>query len=373
MASEVLRLANKGLIKPPQYCKNTQYEVMCGSVAYGVSSDTSDMDIYSFCVPSKDIVFPHLAGEINGFGKKAERFEQFQQHHIKDMEVRKEYDIVVYNIVKYFQLTAECNPNMVDSLFVPPNCVLHRTDIGDLVRNNRKLFLSKKAVHTFKGYAFSQLELCKGKTHKGLKELLAFEEDNNISHKIRFKKVVEIMESKGATITSEVRELVDNVSKYCYDLSAPIPELTDEQWKKYYELYVNAIDHSVRAEMIKFYGVDVKFMYHIVRLINEARQILLEGDIDLQRDREHLKAIRRGEVPFEEVQKWFFEQEKAIMKIADDSNAVPHNVRWEELRQLLINCLEQYYGNLENCVANLNKSDIVLKQITQILKDNLYV
>lgn len=54
---------------------NVHYETIMGSVAYGVSSDTSDMDVYGFAIPPKDDVFPHLRGEILCFGKQHKRFE----------------------------------------------------------------------------------------------------------------------------------------------------------------------------------------------------------------------------------------------------------------------------------------------------------
>ena len=51
----------------------------------------------------------------------------------------------------------ENNPNVIDSLFTPVNCVLHSTRVGNLVRENRRLFLHKGAWPKFKGYAYSQL------------------------------------------------------------------------------------------------------------------------------------------------------------------------------------------------------------------------
>ena len=84
MPSTVQKLAEKGLIKPPRFVPaNTHYETIMGSVAYGVSSDTSDMDVYGFCIPTKEVIFPHLAGQIEGFGRQRQAFEQFQQHHIQ--------------------------------------------------------------------------------------------------------------------------------------------------------------------------------------------------------------------------------------------------------------------------------------------------
>src|SRR6185503_3895322 len=116
--STVSELQSKGLIKPPTFVLGgTCYETIMGSMAYGVSGDSSDMDIYGFCIPPKDMIFPHLAGHIQGFGKQIQKFDQYQQHHIIDKSSDKEYDLNIYNIVKYFQLCMENNPNMIDSLF----------------------------------------------------------------------------------------------------------------------------------------------------------------------------------------------------------------------------------------------------------------
>lgn len=79
-------LEKKGLITPPPWLiDNTHYLTIMGSYAYGVSSDTSDMDIYGWTIPVKTTIFPHLAGEIQGFGKQKKRFDQYQQHFLIQM------------------------------------------------------------------------------------------------------------------------------------------------------------------------------------------------------------------------------------------------------------------------------------------------
>lgn len=102
MSSIIKELSEKNVIKNlPHFVKNdTQYETIMGSFAYGVSTDMSDVDIYGFCIPDKEIVFPHLGGEIFGFGKQSKRFEQYQQHHI--MYKNKEYDINCYNTLVFY-------------------------------------------------------------------------------------------------------------------------------------------------------------------------------------------------------------------------------------------------------------------------------
>src|SRR4051812_35740825 len=136
-----------------------------GSVAYGVSSDTSDMDLYGFCIPPLGLTFPHTEGDIPGFGTQIKRFEQWQEHHIKAPDSDQTYDFAVYSIVKYFQLCLENNPNMIDSLFTAPRCIIHSTQIGQMTRERRREFLHKGAWHKFKGYAYAQMGKIGAKTN----------------------------------------------------------------------------------------------------------------------------------------------------------------------------------------------------------------
>lgn len=272
MGSVVDTLCKKQLIMPPSFIKNnTHYEVVMGSAAYGVSSDFSDLDICGFCIPPKNVIFPHLAGEILGFGRQKNRFSQYQQHHIKDVSNSKEYDLTIYSIVKYFQLCMDNNPNMIDSLFVPRRCILHSTQVGEYVRENRKVFLHKGSWHKFKGYAYSQV------------------------HKMKTKK--------------------------------PEPG-------------------STRYEMVKKYGYDLKFAYHVVRLLNEIEQILTEHDLDLERNREQLKSIRRGEWSKEQITSYFESKEKELETLYTQSS-LPHSPNEDEIKKILLHCLEMHYGKLD--------------------------
>ena len=57
-------------MKPPHWlANNVCYEVITGSNAYGVSSDNSDLDIYGWSIPPVGLVFPHVAGYVQGFDK----------------------------------------------------------------------------------------------------------------------------------------------------------------------------------------------------------------------------------------------------------------------------------------------------------------
>lgn len=157
MKSIFSQINARGFITPQPWLENSiQYETLMGSISYGASDDKSDKDVYGFCIPPLEVLFPHLVGDIRGFNfELSPEFNQFQKHHIKlDGD---EIDISIYNIVKYFQLCLECNPNMIDSLYTDDRFILFNTDISKTVRNNRHLFLHKGLASKFKGYALSQI------------------------------------------------------------------------------------------------------------------------------------------------------------------------------------------------------------------------
>lgn len=149
-------LEKQKLIQPPKFlCDNCVYLTIMGSQAYGVPSSNSDIDLYGLAIPPKNDIWP--VGDIPGFGRQKQRFEQFQQHHIKTLDGKKQYDITVMSIIKYFNLFMENNPNCVDAMFTPRECIVHSTRISELIRDNRKLFLHKGLWHKFRGYSYSQL------------------------------------------------------------------------------------------------------------------------------------------------------------------------------------------------------------------------
>ena len=286
------RLNKEKLINPPKFLlDNTAYLTMMGSVAYGVADIDSDVDLYGFCIPPKEHLFPHLAGEVRGFGKQVEPFQQYQKHHINDKSTGKEYDITVYSIVKFFNLCMQCNPNMVDALFTRRNLVIHSTPLAELVRENRKLFLHKGAYKKFKSYAFSQL------------------------HKAKIKKPKE---------------------------------------------------GSSREEDYKEHGYSTKFVYHLVRLLDEIEQILITHDLDLMRNKEQLKAIRRGEWTLKQAESYFEEREHTLDKIYTESSLREFPAE-DELKTLLLRCLEEHYGSLEKVIIPESSLLQDLKRISDVV------
>jgi uncharacterized protein len=282
---------NGAPMSPPRWLdlRNIPYEVQMGSRAYGCNIDESDEDVYGFFIPPKDEIFPHLAGHIPGFGSAIDyhdpkRHKPFQCHHVEDPEARKEYDFHIYNIVRYFQLCYENNPNMIDSMFVPTDCVIHITQLGQHLRENRKMFLSKRCWPTFKGFCYGQLDRM-GRNPQGK-----------------------------------------------------------------------------RKKIVAEFGFDVKFAYHIVRNLNEVEQIMLEGDLDVRRNREQHKAIRRGEWTEEQIIEYFVSKERVLEDVYSRCK-LPENPPEGKIRKLLLECLEMHYGRITQEVVTQADTVDVLRQI----------
>ena len=356
--SYVQKLTEKGLISPPKFLPdNIQYEALTGSISYGASDNTSDMDIIGFCIPPKENIFPHFKGEIQGFGKQIQRFEQYQQHHIKDPTAMggkgREYDITVFNIVKFFQLVMENNPNCLSYLFTPINCVLHSTQIGQLVRDNRKLFVHKGCFPKFRGYAFSQIHKMKDKK---LRPLIDFMDTHRleIGYKIDFiDNVISYREGK-----NDIGELPKDLEK-----------LSIEELYKFKSLLKGCGGEvGKRGELIRKHNYDTKFAMHCCRLLLECEQLLVFGEMDIQRDKEFLKAIRRGDLKEKEILDFFNEKEKSLEKLYKESK-LPWGPDENKIKELLLNCLEIHYGKLgDDVIRKQNKHTLILDDLKLVIE-----
>ena len=169
MTSKLKDMVAKEKINPPDFVsEQILYEVIGGSISYGTNLDKSDMDIMGFCMPPVETLFPHLTGYIQGFGVSPQNFKQYQQHRVMDGET--EYDFGIYNIARFFNLCMQNNPNLLDVLFVPEDCILVETEIGKKIRANRELFVNQQCFHKFRGYSHSQFKrLSNGSTGKSPK------------------------------------------------------------------------------------------------------------------------------------------------------------------------------------------------------------
>jgi hypothetical protein len=116
--------------------------------------------------------------------------------------------------------------------------------------------------------------------------------------------------------------------------------------------------------MFKF---DTKQAYHAIRLIDEVEQILMHGDIDLQRNSEQYKAIRRGEMTLDQIHNYFFDKEKELEKLYVNSTVIPNEPQWPFIKGLVYDILEQFYGSISE-VPRHNDASLLLNDLQKLLQ-----
>jgi len=81
-------------------------------------------------------------------------------HRTKDTFERfvDQWDVVNYEFMKFVKLLTKSNPNVLSLLYIRDNHYVERHDYGNMLIENRDLFVSKKAYHSFTGYAYAQLK-----------------------------------------------------------------------------------------------------------------------------------------------------------------------------------------------------------------------
>ncbi len=107
-----------------------------GSYAYGTNIETSDVDVRDCAMNSKT--------DILGLSN----FEQV---------VNTQTDTTIYSFNKFVNLLLNCNPNTIEMLGCKPEHYFYISDVGQMMIDNRKLFLSQRAAASFGGYATQQL------------------------------------------------------------------------------------------------------------------------------------------------------------------------------------------------------------------------
>lgn len=251
-----------------------------GSHAYGTNTETSDLDVRGCTLNSKEEILTN------------KNFDQF---------TNEETDTVVYGFNKLITLLSNVNPNTIEMLGLKKEHYLYISPIGQELLDNSHMFLSKKAIHSFAGYANSQLRRLDNKAARisGQKErerhilnsinnasstfpekYFQFEEDN-----IR----LYIDESDQPEYDTEIFMDI-NLNHYpLRDYKSMWSEMNNivKDYSKIGQRNKHAIEHNKLG----------KHMCHLVRLYYMCFDILEKEQIITFREKEHdlLMSIRNGE------------------------------------------------------------------------------
>ncbi len=250
-----------------------------GSYAYGTNVEDSDVDIRGCALNSKKELLTNV------------KFEQF---------INNETDTVIYSFNKLISLLSNCNPNVIEMLGCRKEDYLFVNPIGQKLLDNSTLFLSKKAVHTFGGYANQQLRRLDNKAVRRVnqeqREIHIMNSILNASHSFREKYAefdddalrLYIDKSDQEDMDTEIFMDVRLTHYPLRDYKAMWSELQNivKDYGKQGKRNRNAIEHNKIG----------KHMMHLIRLYLMCLDILEKGEIITYREKEHnlLMDIRNG-------------------------------------------------------------------------------
>lgn len=333
-----------------------------GSHAYGTASPQSDVDIKGVAIPP--------AAYFLGF---ASVFEQT----VSSTPV----DLVVYGIRKFMHLAADCNPSIIEVLWVDERDILFMSEAGKTLREHRANFLSRKAVHTFSGYAIGQLKRIK--THRkwlldppkapptraefGLEDrkLLKTDDLGAIESMIRGQieawdldlsmvddatrldlqtRMAQIIADRTTTTAEEVatRRLGFDDNMMVYVDKERRFKTAQNHWEQYQTW--RAQRNEVRAALEAKHGYDTKHAMHLVRLLRMCREVLTERVVHVRRpDAAELLAIRNGFWSYNRLVE-FAEREDAALHELAKTSVLPRAPDRAFLDQLCMGLVSTHLG-----------------------------
>lgn len=136
-SQELLTQPQYGFLKTdPHLGKHIILLGLAGSYSYGTNNESSDIDVRGVTLNRKS----DLIGMTS--------YDQYTDEST---------DTVIYTFNKIIRLLLECNPNTCELLGLSEEHYLYLSPIGRELLANRRLFLSKRAIQSFGGYADQQL------------------------------------------------------------------------------------------------------------------------------------------------------------------------------------------------------------------------
>lgn len=330
-------------------------DCISGSKAYGLHTPQSDTDLKGVFVMPKRVYYG------------LEYTEQVNNET---------NDEVYYELKRFVDLLIKNNPNILELLYTPEDCIKFRHPVMDLLKP--EFFLSKLCKQTFAGYAQSQIKKAKGlnkkivnPVEKERKSVLDFcyvihkqqsitlnswlqkkgflQEDCGLVNIAHMREVYALFHNKqlssgslkGICSSIEANDISlssvekgieplailsfnkDGYSRYCKD------------YKEYWEWVENRNDVRYESALEHGKNYDAKNMMHTFRLLNMAEEIAKEGKVNVRRhDRDFLLKIRSGEFSYEELVELANDKIYLINELYDISSLpeTPNLIKAEEAR-----------------------------------------
>jgi hypothetical protein len=247
-----------------------------GSVAHGMYVPKSDPD----SIDDKDVMGVYIG--------PLEHYLGFGTHDVYE-QWEGEWDCVFYELRKFIGLLLNCNPNVLSLLWLKPNGIIYESPVGARLRENRDLFVTRKAYHSFSGYAHAQFKKMISFNQEA-QALMQQLEDQLTSFAIDPESCDagdSLRRLDGQPFVGATTEMMEVVKRY-----------RGERRRYYSGGYMG----QKRRELVRRVGYDAKNAAHLIRLLRMGIEFLTEGTLQVERaDAPELLDIKRGEWPLDKV------------------------------------------------------------------------
>ncbi|MBP2615854.1 DNA polymerase beta superfamily protein [Chryseobacterium jejuense] len=310
------------------------FEAISGSRAFGLATETSDTDIRGvYYLPKEDFFGLNYISQISN-----------------EMN-----DITYYEIGRFVELLLKNNPNILEVLASPEDCILYKHPLMDLLKPED--FLSKLCKDTFAGYAVSQIKKAKGLNKKILnpidkerKSVLDFcfildgqgsvplkkwlSEYRKVQEKcgltaidhtkgmfalfyddsetLKYKGIIQHEEANQVSVSSVPKDEKPEAYLFC-NLDAYSTYCKD--YREYWKWVEERNEDRYNVNQTHGQNYDSKNMMHTIRLLQSCEQIFRNHSLQIRvENRDELLDIKAGNWSYEAVMK---KTEKLIQSIEE--------------------------------------------------------
>ena len=336
------------------------FEVITGSRSYGLDTAKSDTDIRGVFILPKDMYYGlEYTGQVNN----------------------ETNDIVYYELKRFMELLAKNNPNILEMLNTPSNCVLQKHELMDMLKP--EIFLSKFCEQTFANYAYTQIKKAYGLEKKIVnpvdekrKSILDFCFVYNGGEACSLEKYLtenEMQQERaGLAAISHLRDCYNmfysEEQKYTGIMQkedandvklSSIPKGENpvamlyfnkdgysvycKKYKEYWDWVAKRNEERYKTTMSHGKNYDSKNMMHVFRLLLMAKEIASSGKINVFRnDREFLLSVKEGKFEYDELLAKAEALRDELPNLYERSD-LPNEPNIKLIDDLLIQIREAYY------------------------------